>query len=95
MAPEDILEAYSAGNLESKIGCAEGLVQKYFPTAEDFIADLEKWWKAFTGMAVAKRIQSPPILAVTTRPFGAFNESQYPPYFTRAYENLKKNLLNS
>lgn len=92
LAPEDILKAYADGLLESTIGCREGLVQKYFPTAADFIADLEKWWTAFTGIAIAKRIQSPPILAVSGRPFGAVTEPQYPPYFTQNYKNLKQNL---
>ena len=96
MSPEDILNWYVAGTLENKIGCEVGLVQKYFPTAKDFIADLERWWKLFTGMAVAKRIQSPPILAVSRRAYGAdYAESQYPPYFTQAYENLKASILEN
>ncbi len=93
LAPEDILELYQNGSLESEIGCEAGLVKKYFPTPAEFVADLEKWWKLFTGMAVAKRIQSPPILAVTSRPFGLLKESQYPPYFTQAYKTLKAELL--
>ena len=94
MSPEDILNWYVDATLENKIGCEVGLVQKYFPTAKDFIADLERWWKLFTGMAVAKRIQSPPILAVSRRAYGAdYAESQYPPYFTQAYENLKASIL--
>ena len=92
-APEDILQLYADKNLEAEIGCAAGLVDEYFPTPADFIADLEKWWKLFTGMAVAKRIQSPPILAVTSRPFGSLKESQYLPYFTQAFKNLKAELL--
>lgn len=93
--PEDILNWYVKGKIENEIGCEKGLVKKYFSTAKDFIADLERWWKLFTGMAVAKRIQSPPILAVSSRAYGAdYAESQYPPYFTQGYENLKKDLLN-
>ncbi len=92
--PEDILIWYKAGILEKEIGCAEGLVQKYFPTAEEFINDLERWWKLFTGMAVAKRIQSPPILAVSCRAYGSDHcESQNSPHFTHAYNELKKELL--
>ncbi|MBO4400213.1 MAG: NAD(+) synthase [Selenomonadaceae bacterium] len=94
-APEDLLLAYAQGLLEDEIGCADGLAKKYFPTVEDFIADLEKWWKAFNGMAVAKRIQSPPILALTARPFGAQKESQYPPHFSQAYQDLKRQLLEA
>ena len=88
--PEDILQWYVDGNLEKNIGCEVGLVKKYFPTAKDFIADLERWWKLFTGIAVAKRLQAPPILAVSRRAYGEFKESQNIPYFTQAYKNLKE-----
>lgn len=93
--PEDLLLAYAQGTLEDELDCANGLAKKYFPNVEDFIADLEKWWKAFTGMAVAKRIQSPPILAVTSRPFGSFQESQTAPHFTQNYLDLKRQLLEA
>ena len=87
--PEDILNWYIEGTLEKNIGCKRGLVAKYFPTKKDFIADLERWWKLFTGMAVAKRIQSPPILAVSRRAYGEFNESQNVPYFTQTFLDNK------
>lgn len=32
--------------------------------------DLERWWKLFKGMAVAKRVQAPPVLALTRRSYG-------------------------
>ena len=91
--PEEILYWYATGTLEKEIGCKRGLVKKYFSTAQEFIADLERWWRQFTGMGVAKRIQSPPILAVTERPFGSFDESQNGVYFTRSYLELKARLL--
>ena len=93
LTPEEILNWYACGELEKNLGCAAGLVEKYFPTAEEFIADLERWWKAFKGMGVAKRIQSPPILAVTDCPYGASAESQNGWHFTRKYLELKNNLL--
>ena len=92
LTPEDILSFYIEKNLEAKIGCRAGLVEKYFSTAEEFTADLEKWWKQFQGIAVAKRIQAPPLIAVSQRPFGSFAESQNIPHFTKKYFNLKKNL---
>ena len=61
VTPEDILLWYSEKTLEEHIGCKAGLVDKYFATAKDFICDLERWWNLFTGMAVAKRIQAPPM----------------------------------
>ncbi len=91
--PEEILNWYAADALEEKIGCSAGLVEKYFPTAKDFVDDLERWWKAFTGMGVAKRIQSPPILAVTNNPYGARCESQNGVHFTRAYLELRNKLI--
>ena len=95
LSPEDILKFYSEKVLEKEIGCAENLVEKYFPTAKDFVEDLERWWKLFTGFSVAKRIQSPPILSVSRRAYGSdFNESQNIPYFTNAYKVLKENILS-
>ena len=93
LTPEEILTWYADGTLEKEIGCEDGLVEKYFPTAQEFIEDLERWWKAFKGMGVAKRIQSPPILAVTDKPFGACTESQNGVHFTKKYFELKNKLL--
>ncbi len=93
-SPEDVLKLYSEKILESVIGCAPNLVEKYFPTAKDFIEDLERWWKLFTGFAVAKRIQSPPLISVSRRAFGSdFAESQNIPLFTQGYKELKSKLL--
>ncbi|MBR5909420.1 MAG: NAD(+) synthase [Schwartzia sp.] len=92
--PQDILEWYAEGTLEKELGCAPGLVAKYFPTAKDFIDDLERWWNQFSGLAVAKRIQAPPVLAVSRRAFGFdHRESQNGPYYTKKYKTLKSKLL--
>ncbi len=92
LTPEDILKLYIDKKLETEIGCSAGLTEKYFSTPADFIADLEKWWRQYQGIAVAKRIQAPPILAVSSRPFGSFVESQNAPYFTKKYFEMKSNL---
>ena len=92
LTPEDILNLYIEKNLEAEIGCRAGLAEKYFPTAEEFVADLEKWWRQYQGIAVAKRIQAPPLLAVSARPFGSFAESQNAPHFTKKYFELKNTL---
>ena len=69
-------------------------MQKYFPTAQAFIEDLERWWNLFSGMAIAKRIQAPPILAVSRRAYGFdHREAQDGPYYTRKYRELKAKLL--
>ncbi|HWR31244.1 MAG TPA: NAD(+) synthase [Negativicutes bacterium] len=93
--PEDLLTWYAEGTVESNIGCAPGLIAKTFPTAEEFIADLERWWRLYTGMGVAKRIQAPPVLAVSRRAFGFdHREAQNSVFFTRQYQQLKRRLLN-
>ena len=92
--PEDLLAWYKEGTVEKNLGCAEGLVAKYFPTPKEFIADLERWWNLFSGMAIAKRIQAPPILAVSRRAYGFdHREAQDGPYYTRRYREMKKEML--
>ena len=92
--PEDILTHYERGDLEDYIGCEKGLVAAYFPTAADFIADLERWWNLYTGMAVAKRIQSPPLISVSGCAYGSDHpESQIGVYETISYRALKEKLL--
>lgn len=94
--PEDILVWYAAGELEERLGCEPGLVGRLFNGPAAFIADLEKWWRLYSGMAVAKRIQAPPVLAVSRRVYGFdHREAQNQPYFTAAYLALKDKLLGS
>ena len=93
--PEDILQMYIDGILEEKIGCKKGIIKKYFKNDLEFIEDLEKWWRQYMGMAVSKRIQAPPILAISRRAFGFGNrESQNRVYYTSKYLYLKNKLLN-
>lgn len=93
--PEDILGWYGRGELEEKIGCAPGLAGRLFKGPGEFIDDLERWWKLYNGMGVAKRIQAPPVLAVSKRVFGFdHREAQNGPYFTSKYRDLKKKLLD-
>lgn len=92
--PEDILIWYAEGTLEERIGCQPGLVRQLFPGPEEFTADLERWWKLYTGMAVAKRIQAPPVLAISRRVYGFdHREAQNQTHFTAKYLELKKKLL--
>lgn len=93
--PEDVLEWYIDGVLEENIGCKKGLLKKYFKTDIEFIEDLEKWWKQYTGMAVSKRIQAPPILSISKRAFGnGSKEAQNGVYYTARYLQLKNEILN-
>jgi NAD+ synthase (glutamine-hydrolysing) len=92
--PEDILSWYAEGQLEKQLGCEAGLVGRLFSGPAPFITDLEHWWKLYTGMGVAKRIQAPPVLAVTRRAYGFdHREAQNPTHFTREYLRLKAQLL--
>ncbi len=94
VAPEDILTWYSAGSLEQHLGCEAGLTTSLFPSAAEFIQDLEQWWNLFCGFAVAKRIQAPPILSITKRAYGYdHREAQLAPYYSRKYKELKAKLL--
>jgi NAD+ synthase (glutamine-hydrolysing) len=93
--PEDILEWYLAGTLETQIGFAGNLADA-FPTPAAFIADLERWWSHYQGLGVAKRIQAPPILAVKRRAFGFdHREAQIGARYTRRYEELKRAALEA
>ncbi|MEI0518223.1 NAD(+) synthase [Brachyspira murdochii] len=92
---EDVLELYINDKLEEAIGCQKGILNKYFTTAHDFVDDLEKWWKQFMGMGITKRIQAPPILAVSRRSFGYGNrEAQNRVYYTARYLYLKNKVLS-
>ena len=93
--PEDILQMYIDETLEEKIGCEKGLIKKYFKSDLEFVEDLEKWWRQYTGMAISKRIQAPPILAISRRAFGFGNrESQNRVYYTSKYLYLKNKILS-
>lgn len=93
--PADILRWYKTNTLAAELGCSEEAIIKACPTPEAMILDLERWWKLFSGFAIAKRIQAPPILAITKRSFGYdHREAQLAPYFSREYYILKEELLD-
>ena len=94
LTPEDILFAYEKGTLEYLLGLPRP-VSHYFTSTEQFIYDLERWWKSFNGLAVAKRIQSPPLFLISERAFGSdLTESQLKPYFSRTYYVMKDRILH-
>lgn len=93
-SPEEVLTWYTEGTVEEHLGCEKGLVAQLFPDAASFIADLERWWKLFSGLAVAKRIQAPPILAISKRAYGYdHRESQLKPFYSQKYKALKAKVL--
>lgn len=93
--PEEILDWYVRGELEQKLEY-DGTLADRFPTHAAFVEDLERWWNLYQGMAVAKRIQAPPILAVKRRAFGFdHRESQMGARYTSRYRELKARLLQA
>lgn len=93
--PANILEWYIDDKLSDMINCDQEIIPKIFTTPQEFIDDLERWWNLFTGFAVAKRIQAPPIISISPRSFGYdYRESQLTPYFSRRYYELKNKILN-
>ena len=94
-SPAEILLWYSEGTLAEHLGCEADIISEAFPDARSFIADLEHWWKLMHTLAVAKRIQAPPIVSITRRAYGYdHREAQLTPYFPREYHRLKAQLLN-
>lgn len=89
-SPEEILEWYLSKELNSKLNLPND-VYELFPTAEEFIADLEMWWKQFKGIGVVKRVQSPPALVISKRSFGYdYRESLNCCMLTTRYKELKE-----
>jgi NAD+ synthase (glutamine-hydrolysing) len=97
--PEEHLKAYLDGSINKMLGFedSEGEllnpdqnVYKFLPNKEAFIADLERWYKLFKGMAITKRVEAPPVLAINRRVYGFdFRETLNACYFTREYFKMK------
>lgn len=92
--PEDNLCWFLDGNLEENLGLTTR-IDELFLSPKYFIDDLERWWNLYQGMAIAKRIQAPPVLAIKRRAFGFdHRESQLGPRFSANYQDLKEIALN-
>lgn len=92
--PEECLEQFLEGNLDTSIGY-RGDIGGLFATPADFIADLERWWKLYKGLAVAKRMVAPPAIAISERPFGSISESQTGARFSSCYLSLKSKVTGN
>lgn len=90
---EKILTLYQQKTLGKEICCPQTLIDQHFSDAKTFIADLERWWKAYRGMATVKKIQSPPLLIVHHPPRKGNNATMGQPYFSQQYITLKERLL--
>ena len=93
--PVDFLEWYRAGELPERIGWNDAeRFRAWFPNARSFVDDLE-WVDGQLRINYFKRIQAPPIIVLSKRAFGFdLRESQLPAYAPRAYETLKRALLD-
>lgn len=68
------LRLYRTGDLAARLGTKTDPRQHFTPA--EFVADCERWWRLYRGLAVAKRIQAPPLLALTDYAFGDIPEAQ-------------------
>jgi len=93
--PEELLEWYLAGTLPAELGLPEDVnLNALFPNPAAFIADLERWWNLYNGIGVAKRVQAPPVLAVSSRAFGFdHREAIMRPTYTERYLEMKARVL--
>ena len=88
------MKHYIDQDLETFLGCREGLVAQLFPSHAAFCQDLEHWYGLFTGLAVAKRLQAPPVLSISRRSFGTdYREAQLTTYYSIEYKEMKDKLL--
>ncbi len=67
--PKEILEWYNNNVIEKEMKLEEGLIEKYFKSRNEFKKDLEEKWKMYK-LSYFKRIQTPPIIALSRRAFG-------------------------
>lgn len=97
LTPKDILYFVKNDSLEEELNFNNGkIIEKCFRNdMRLFIDDLEKWWNLFDGFAYAKRIQAPPVIAVSRRSYGFdLRESQTSPFYSQKYYELKADLLD-
>lgn len=89
-----IAKWYQEGILEEKIGCRSGILNTLFKNNhKNFFDDLERWYKLYHGLAIAKRLQAPPIIIISSNPF-LLPEPQISAYFSEEYLKIKISLLN-
>lgn len=67
---QDAENALDDGTLCEKLGVDPEYFAKIFPTKEAAKDDMRLWWRRYKGIALAKRIQMPPILSVSRRAYG-------------------------
>lgn len=92
--PEWVLAMFLQDNLEKEIKLPKGLIWQLFPSAVDFVEDLEYCWRLL-HRGVIKRIRSVTGPIFSRRAFGYDRrEALLSPYFTQKYKSLKMQALN-
>ncbi|MDP1690236.1 MAG: NAD(+) synthase [bacterium] len=90
--PTMVLAHALSGDLEEKLGCDKGTIEKYFPTRALFVANLEWAWKMYN--IDWKTGQTPPVLIASRRAIGFDRRGTIADgYFTEEYLRLKKQYL--
>ena len=65
------------GTLCETLGVDDAYFKSKLPTTEAALEDMRHWYRRFKGLALAKRIQFPPILSLSGHAFGGeYHESQ-------------------
>ena len=90
--PTKVLQSALAGTLEKDIGCALGVLEKYFPDRDTFVRDLEWAWCQYS--AEFKRVQLPPVFLASRRAFGFDRrDTLADAHFSRQYCRLRNRFL--
>lgn len=65
------LAAWEQGTLGALLAPhGDQMLKNLFADKDAFVRDLSRWWNAYIGMGAFKRVQAPPVLAITRRAFG-------------------------
>lgn len=92
--PEDMLKHYIDGSLAETLEVEQEFLDEYFESNKAFVEDLERIWQLYK-INYFKRIQAPPIIAVSKRAFGFdLRESQIGYHYTRNYREMKRKILD-
>ncbi len=96
LTPEEIAKAFIDGTINELLDIPKQYsVYDLFPANTQFVDDLERWWKLYKGMGIAKRVQAPPVLAVSRRSYGFdLRETLNCVHFSRKYLEYRNILLD-
>ena len=91
--PYDLLRWYLAGEIDQRLNLPAGTTADACPTLASFCQDLEEKWQWYKR-SIFKRIQAPPIIALSRRAFGFdLRESSNGVYLSLQYRQLRDRAL--